>query len=89
LENNPVPAAFVRYLQLHLPDPKQHKIYFDYGDQTLDALYPSLQKKVDKVLKKKGYSRKNWSTKFFPGANHSEVAWAKRLAIPFVFLLKK
>ncbi len=89
LENNPVPAAFVRYLQQHLPDPKQHKIYFDYGDQTLDALYPSLQKKVDKVLKKKGYSRKNWITKFFPGANHSEVAWAKRLAIPFVFLLKK
>lgn len=88
VENNPIPEAFVQYLKNKLPHPKTHKIYFDYGDQTLDALYPALQQKVDVVMKAKGYTNKNWETKFFPGENHSEVAWAKRLDIPLLFLLK-
>jgi enterochelin esterase-like enzyme len=89
LENNPVPAAFVYYLKTHLPNPKKNKFYFDYGDQTLDALYPPLQKKVDEVMKTKGFTEKNWITKFFPGENHSEQAWNKRFWEPMFFLLKK
>ncbi len=89
IDNNPIPSAFANYLQNHLPKPNSHKIYFDYGDQTLDAMYPTLQKKVDEVLKAKGFTSKNWVTKFFPGENHSEVAWAKRLQTPLLFLLKK
>jgi len=88
-ENNPVPNAFLEYMKEHLPNPKTHKIYFDYGDQTLDALYPPLQKKVDEVMRQAGYKSNNWITKFFPGEEHSEKAWAKRLAIPLTFLLKK
>jgi enterochelin esterase-like enzyme len=87
--NNPIPDAFMNYLNANLPNPKDHKIYFDYGDQTLDAMYKPLQEKVDIVMKAKGFSNKNWETKFFPGENHSEVAWAKRLDIPLLFLLKK
>lgn len=86
--NNPIPAAFVNYLKVNLPNPKNHKIYFDYGDQTLDSLYKPSQEKVDVVMKSKGYTNKNWETKFFPGENHSEESWAKRLDIPLVFLLK-
>ena len=86
--NNPIPNAFVAYLKKKLPNPKDHKIYFDYGDQTLDAMYKPLQEKVDVVMKAKGFTNKNWETKFFPGENHSEVAWAKRLDIPLLFLLK-
>lgn len=89
VENNPVPDAFTNYLRTHLPDPKNHKLYFDYGDQTLDALYPPLQKKVDEVLKEAGYSGKNWETRFFPGKDHSEKSWNERFEIPAVFLLKK
>jgi len=89
MENNPVPAAFVNYLKTNLPEPKSHKIYFDYGDQTLDALYPPLQKKVDEAMKTEGYSDKNWETKFFPGKDHSEKSWNERLNIPLEFLLKK
>lgn len=89
MDNNPAPAAFFRYLQAHLPDPAQHKIYFDYGDQTLDALYPPLQKKVDEIMKAKGFNQNNWITQFFPGQNHSEVAWHSRVDIPLLFLLKK
>lgn len=88
-ENNPIPDAFVTYLKKKLPYPKNHKIYFDYGDQTLDALYPPLQQKVDVVMQEKGYSSTNWMSKFFPGENHSEEAWAKRLDVPLLFLLKK
>ncbi|MDZ7612738.1 MAG: alpha/beta hydrolase-fold protein [Flavobacteriaceae bacterium] len=88
-DNNPVPEAFASYLQDHLPDPKTHRIYFDYGDQTLDALYPPKQKIVDDVMKAKGYTEKNWITKSFPGDDHSELSWSRRLSIPLEFLLKK
>lgn len=88
-ENNPVPDAFVCYLKANLPDPKNHKIYFDYGDQTLDALYPPLQQKVDHVMKEKGFTHKNWLTMFFPGGDHTEKSWNKRLDSPLLFLLKK
>jgi predicted alpha/beta superfamily hydrolase len=89
IEKNPIPDAFVDYLRGHLPDSKNHKIYFDYGDQTLDAMYPPLQKQVDEVMMAKGFTDKNWITRFFPGENHSEIAWNKRLDIPLLFLLKK
>lgn len=89
MKNNPIPEAFVKYMQVHLPDPAAHKIYFDYGDQTLDAMYPPLQKKVDEIMKSKGYNQNNWLTKFFPGQNHSEISWHSRVDIPLLFLLKK
>ncbi len=86
-ENNPIPDAFMAYMQKHLPAPKTHKIYFDYGTATLDALYPPFQKRVDKIMQDKGFSAKNWLTKEFVGEDHSERAWRKRLAIPLEFLL--
>ncbi|HRF18606.1 MAG TPA: alpha/beta hydrolase-fold protein, partial [Chitinophagaceae bacterium] len=87
MENNPVPNAFFSYLKKHLPSPKTHKIYFDYGDATLDALYPPLQQKADATLKQRGFTSANWLTKYFPGEEHSEKAWHKRLAVPLTFLL--
>lgn len=87
MENNPVPNAFFSYLKKHLPSPKIHKIYFDYGDATLDALYPPLQQKADEIMKEKGFTSATWLTKYFPGEEHSEKAWHKRLAIPLTFLL--
>ena len=87
LENNPVPKAFISYLQKNLPSSANHKIYFDCGDQTLDALYPAIQKSVDEIMTNKGFSEKSWMTKYFPGEDHSERAWKKRLNIPLQFLL--
>jgi len=89
MENNPIPEAFVDYLKKNLPNPITHRIYFDYGDQTLDALYPPLQKEVDKVMRSKYYTESSWITRFYPGADHSEKSWNKRLDIPLEFLLKK
>lgn len=87
VENNPVPEAFLMYLKSKLSKIKKNKIYFDCGDQTLDAMYPPLQQKVDVVMKENGFTETNWMTRFFPGTNHSETAWAARLEIPLVFLL--
>lgn len=89
VKGNPIPDAFFNYMRQNLPDPKTHKLYFDYGDQTLDALYPALQAKADEVLKAKGYTSKNWMTRFFKGEDHSEKAWNKRLDFPLQFLLQK
>lgn len=86
-DDNPLPAAFVRYADAHLPNPKKHRIYFDYGTATLDAWYEPSQRKVDQVMVQHGYSSKNWITRKFEGANHSEKAWRDRLEIPLVFLL--
>jgi enterochelin esterase-like enzyme len=87
-ENNPIPAAFANYLEYNLPDTTDHKIYFDYGTKTLDAFYELHQIAVDSVMVKKGFSENNWMTKKFPGENHSENAWKKRLDIPVKFLME-
>jgi len=88
-QNNPIPDAFINYMDTHLPDPKTQTIYFDYGNKTLDALYPDLQKKVDALMQKKGFTSTNWTTQFFEGKDHSEKSWTERLHIPLEFLLKK
>ncbi len=88
-QNNPIPDAFINYMKDHLPNPKTHTIYFDFGNKTLDALYPDLQKKVDALMQKKSFTNANWSTQFFEGKDHSEKSWAERLHIPLQFLLKK
>jgi enterochelin esterase-like enzyme len=89
LANNPMPDKFLKYLNKHLPKPKTHKIYFDCGDQTLDAMYPEIQKKVDSLLIKKGFNKNLWMTNYFPGADHSEKSWNARLHIPLTFLFTK
>ena len=84
-----VASKYRDYLKINLPNPKSHKIYFDYGNQTLDSFYQSYQEKIDTIMIEKGYSSKNWITKFFPGDDHSEKSWSRRLHIPLEFLLKK
>jgi enterochelin esterase-like enzyme len=87
--DNPIPAAFLQYLKTHLPSPKNHKIYFDYGSETLDAMYKPYQTQADDMMKAAGYTEANWITREFPGANHSEKSWRKRLDVPVLFLLGK
>ena len=87
-EKNHVPGAFQDYLKQNLLISGKNKYYFDFGTETLDALYEPFQMKVDKVFRDKKYKKRNWQTLKFPGENHSEISWAKRLAIPLVFMLK-
>jgi len=86
-DDNPIPGAFMAFMRQQLPPPAKHKIYFDYGDQTLDAMYPPLQQRVDQLMRQLKYPDQLWQTRFFPGTDHSESAWAQRLHIPLQFLL--
>lgn len=89
IENNPLPKAIFKYMEDNLPNPETHKIYFDYGTETLDAYYPEYAPTVTKILKLKGYSENNFKNLKFQGTNHSENSWNKRLDIPLRFLLEK
>lgn len=84
--DNPLPAGFERYISTNLSKLSNHKLYFDLGDQTLDAMYPPLQKRIDKVLEKQ-YNPELWQSEFFPGHQHDEQSWASRLHLPLTFLL--
>jgi predicted alpha/beta superfamily hydrolase len=85
-----VEGVIVPYLEEALPQAGQHKLYFDYGTATLDALYPPLQKPVDALMPRKGYrAGEDWLTRRFEGAEHNEPAWRARVDIPLTFLLQQ
>jgi len=83
-----VSSAFEHYLAPALPDPATHKLYFDHGSETLDAVYARYQDRVDAVVRRRGY--RQWSNVLslsFPGEKHNEISWASRVAVPLQFLL--
>ena len=83
-----VSSAFERYLDPALPDPRSHRLYFDHGTETLDAIYSRYQKRVDTVVTKRGYRQGvNWISRNFPGQAHNEKSWASRVEVPLRFLL--
>lgn len=80
-------ANFIQYIDDNLPPPENHKIYFDHGTETLDSLYKPHQILVDSIMIKHSYTSSNWITKEFPGDEHSEEAWSKRLHQAIEFLI--
>ncbi len=83
-----VSATFENYLAPALPDPKTHRLYFDHGTETLDAVYKRYQDRVDGVVQRRGYVQgKNWLTRNYPGQKHNEISWASRVDVPLQFLL--
>jgi enterochelin esterase-like enzyme len=87
-EYEAVSSAFERYLTPALPDPRTHRLYFDHGSETLDAVYKRYQDRVDAVVERRGYVQGvNWLTRSFPGQKHNEISWASRVDIPLQFLL--
>ena len=87
--DNRIARAFRNYLRSNLPSPATHRIYFDYGTETLDKWYEPYQKKVDMLMSAAGYSEMNWITIKYEGHNHSERSWSNRLGVPFKFVLGK
>ena len=87
--NNPFAEAIFNYMEANLPKAGSHKLYFDYGNKTLDQYYPQYAPRVDKILKTKGYAETDSKNLFFKGTDHSERSWNKRLDQPLTFLLGK
>ena len=80
--------ALVEYFGRMLPHAGQHRLYFDYGTETIDALYEPYQLQMDELMRQAGYQRdRDWITRKFPGAAHNEAAWRDRVDIPLRFLL--
>jgi len=85
-----VSATFERYLAPALPSPSTHRLYFDHGTETLDAIYKQYQDRVDTVVAKRGYRQGvNWLTRNYPGQKHNEISWASRVDVPLTFLLAR
>ena len=81
--------SFGKYLKARLPEPKGHKIYLDYGDEANSAGYLARQKRVEHIIRARGYAfgtdcLANW----FAGDPHAETAWRSRVHVPLRFLLK-
>lgn len=88
-ENNPIPNALFKYMEKNTPSLKNHKWYFDYGTETLDTMYQSLQPQADSILLANGYTSKNFISIRFEGDSHDEHSWRNRLDNPLIFLLEK
>ena len=83
-----VSSTFESYLKPALPDPRTHKLYFDHGSETLDAIYARYQKRIDAIVAGRGYRPgRNWVSRNFPGQAHNEISWSSRVDIPLQFLL--
>ncbi len=83
-------APYIQWLVQQLPGAGGgHRLYFDYGTETIDAFYENHQLAMDEQLQKTGWSQgENWLTYKDEGAPHSETAWRERVHIPLEFLLK-
>ena len=80
---------FSDYLKAQLPEPGHHKIYLDYGNEAISHEYRFSQKRVEQILKDRGYAlERDWLSKWYAGAPHSETAWRTRVRVPLQFLLK-
>mgnify|MGYP006274847567 CR=1 FL=1 len=64
-----------------LPAPESGaRIWFDHGDQGLDATYGEFQATADARMRERGYRPgRNWHSQEYPGADHNEASWALRL----------
>jgi predicted alpha/beta superfamily hydrolase len=79
----------IDYLRRALPPPGNHRFYFDFGTETLDAGYEVYQQQADAVMRAVGYREGvDWLTRKFPGAEHSERSWRERVHIPLLFFLE-
>ena len=84
-----IPFSIFDYMKNNVPSPKNHRIWFDYGDAKgdLDSYYVDYAAYVDTIFSESGYSNKNFRNIRFRGEKHNAVSWNKRLDQIFEFLL--
>lgn len=75
-----IEAAWRDYLGRELGRPRGRRIWFDHGDQTLDAAYAPYQAVVNARLTELGWrDGRDFASRAYPGAAHEEHSWAARL----------
>jgi predicted alpha/beta superfamily hydrolase len=84
--NDCIPGALLSYLETNISKlDRSHRLYFDYGTATLDSIYEPYQLQADKIVSAKSFET---MTVKYPGADHSEKAWAQRLPEVFRWCLR-
>lgn len=78
--------AFETWIALAHLTPERHRIYIDRGTETLDARYTPYTAPFEAFMRRAGWGA-TFDSRIYPGTDHSEKAWAARLADPLVFLL--
>lgn len=58
------------------------RLYIDTGDAGLDAEFFPTFYELEPILRANGYSDRNLLVRIFPGEDHNETCWAKRVEIP-------
>jgi len=87
--NNDCADDMIKYFGHHLPAPKNHKVYFDFGTEGSDADYEYWQLKMDVLMRKAHYKEgKQWQTKKFEGHGHAPEFWKQRFEGALRFLLE-
>lgn len=81
-------GAMVDWLAAQLPPAGTHRIWFDHGTATLDAVYAPYQQRMDAAMRASGWVEgRDWSSRVFEGAAHDEASWRARVDQPLLFLL--
>lgn len=78
--------AFESWITLAHLSPARHRIYVDRGTETLDARYTPYTAPFETFMRRAGWGD-TFDSRIYPGTDHSEKAWAARLADPLIFLL--
>lgn len=83
--------AYLTYIDKNLPPANMGlRLYFDYGDKGIDAMYAPYQNEMNALLAARKYKKgAQWAARYFPGGDHNEKSWSERLDVPLTFLLKK
>lgn len=85
-----VPNSIKEYFAKNIPSPKNHKIFFGYGNKGFpESFYKPFQTPIDDLMKQKGYTEENWISREFDGNEHNANSWAKEMPEALEFLLKK
>lgn len=72
-----------------LGKPDGRRLWMDHGTATLDAYYPPYQSAINLAMAQTRWKQgRDWQAKVYPGEEHEENAWARRLPEIFTWLLR-
>lgn len=80
-------TSYQEYLKENAQKLSNHKLYFDYGTETLDAWYEPHQIAIDSMFYDQNVPSLNYMSVKVQGAEHNEVWWRKRFSRIAEFLL--
>lgn len=85
-EDKDLVKGLIKYIDSNIDNLDDHKLYFDFGTESLDQYYSQPQKKIDKIFKD---NKKTFKTLKFDGHSHEEKYWSLRFESALDFLIAK